>query len=848
MLKRGFSHFHALSLKAAFPLVQQAADAAAAQSQMDEAAALEQQGKLKEARDLYHEAADKAAAAGDQLGRAEGLSAAAVTSISLGDYAGAISDAEQAVKLRQALGENTRMGWDFNTIGLADYHLGNYAGALEHYQEALKFDRAQADMMGEVTRLNNIGNIYFYQGRYAPALENYEEALKVVNAAHSPQWESWGKKLTTGNIAALYLQLGLDERALELYQHSAGRPEEMQVAEYAQLLLNEGVLYRRMGDPIKALQVYQAAQALFRKAHHSDGEMRALRLIGIARAMDLGDLRSAVKAFSAALELSQKSSNNIGLVQASLYLGDVLRRLHDYKEATKHLDLALESAQKAGLIENQWKTLYALGQIAEQTETPETAREDYRKAISLIESVRAGLRVASLKSDFLADKRDVYDSLIELEMRQPAPAVEEIFQWMERSRARTLLDQMAVRTRLSDFSLQLVKSHLPQDAVLVEFWMGPQSGAAVWITSDGQGMVRYPAADDIRTGITNLMAAVQAPGNGWRDVSRDLGAKILTVIPLRRHVIIVPDGPLNIPFEVLSIPGQSGLLIEQSDVSYLPSARMVALLAASKRSWLFPWNREMVAMGDPPVSSTDALAGKEQWQPLPASADEVRSIAKIIRGKAEIHLGADARKAYLLDHRLEGLPLLHLSTHALVDIEQPSRSRILLASDSPNVADDLFLDEVNNLDLKGVGLVTVSACDTARGKMVAGEGLQAFSQSFLAAGASATITSMWRVADGPTASFMDEVYYALRQGYTKAEALRRAKLQFLHSNSTLSSPRAWAAFVLNGDGWNPTTLVISWSMVLFVLAAVLAAISLVLWRVMVSRSKTKVAVAQNKNL
>jgi CHAT domain-containing protein len=151
-------------------------------------------------------------------------------------------------------------------------------------------------------------------------------------------------------------------------------------------------------------------------------------------------------------------------------------------------------------------------------------------------------------------------------------------------------------------------------------------------------------------------------------------------------------------------------------------------------------------------------------------------------------------------------------------------------------ADYLFQDEVGNLDLKDVGLVTLSACDTARGKVVGGEGVQAFSQSFLAAGASATIASMWKVADEPTASFMNQVYYSLAQGAPKAEALRAAKLSFLRSNSLLSSPRYWAAFVLTGDGWNPTTFVIPWSAVLLAVATTLGMISLVLWRMVAAKA------------
>src|SRR5262249_58655099 len=104
-----------------------------------------------------------------------------------------------------------------------------------------------------------------------------------------------------------------------------------------------------------------------------------------------------------------------GMVQASLYIGEVLSRLKRYKEAAGHLHSALEAAKQTGLVEEQWKTLYALGRIAEETGDPQAALDNYRTAISIIESVRSGLRTP-LRSDFLADKRDVYDSLIALEL------------------------------------------------------------------------------------------------------------------------------------------------------------------------------------------------------------------------------------------------------------------------------------------------------------------------------------------------------------------------------------------------------------------------------------------------
>src|SRR5262249_25267038 len=175
-------------------------------------------------------------------------------------------------------------------MGLAYESLGNYPAALDHYQQALQINRTLGNIVGVVGRLNNIGNMYFYQARYMDALESYQSALALVDANKDKSWNAWGRKLTIGNIATLYQKLGLEEQALDLYQQISGRPDDMAQAEYAEMLLNEGVLYRHLGDPVKALEVYHSAQAIFRSAHNADGEIRAVRNVGILKAMDLNDL------------------------------------------------------------------------------------------------------------------------------------------------------------------------------------------------------------------------------------------------------------------------------------------------------------------------------------------------------------------------------------------------------------------------------------------------------------------------------------------------------------------------------------------------------------------------------
>ena len=331
--------------------------------------------------------------------------------------------------------------------------------------------------------------------------------------------------------------------------------------------------------------------------------------------------------------------------------------------------------------------------------------------------------------------------------------------------------------------------------------------------------------------------------DGWKRPAATIGARLLGGIPLlglpdATHLIVVPDGALGeIPFELLDA-GTGSPIIERFDVSYLPSAA-VLLRDSSDRSrfWAPPWKRQLVSFAAPriqPASHSAAmeLGGAELSNPLPASAEEARAIARTCPGRAQLFLGNENLKRHLVEGAAAGVPLLHLATHAVADMVSAERSRILFSPDrEQDGADYLFLKEVYDLDLRGVDLATLSACETERGKLVRGEGTYAFSRALLSAGARAAVTTLWRVADEPARDFMAQLYFDLNRGKPKAEALRLAKLRFLRSGTALRHPRYWAAFILTGDGLSPIPRVLSWSMLLGVVGVVLLAGSVAAIRV-----------------
>lgn len=110
----------------------------------------------------------------------------------------------------------------------------------------------------------------------------------------------------------------------------------------------------------------------------------------------------------------------------------------------------------------------------------------------------------------------------------------------------------------------------------------------------------------------------------------------------------------------------------------------------------------------------------------------------------------------------------------------------------------LRLHEIYNLKLPAE-LIVLSACQTALGKEVKGEGLLGLTRGFMYAGTPRVVASLWQVNDAATADLMKRFYQGMpRDGLHPAAALREAQLALWKKKPT-QAPYFWAAFVLQGE-------------------------------------------------
>jgi CHAT domain-containing protein len=220
--------------------------------------------------------------------------------------------------------------------------------------------------------------------------------------------------------------------------------------------------------------------------------------------------------------------------------------------------------------------------------------------------------------------------------------------------------------------------------------------------------------------------------------------------------------------------------------------------------------RNLLILADPVFSASDPRVGRPEaaahsaalFPRLIQSRKEAAAIAAMLPAKlVQEHLDFAASPAALRAEAGTSHGVIHIVGHTVLDNLRPEKSGIVLslvdARGDPQRG-MLTLREIHNLHLQA-GLVTLSACETALGKEIGGEGMLGISHAFLFAGARRVVASLWKVEDSATARLMEVFYRGMYQrGLTPAAALRAAQGE-LRLDPRWRHPYYWASFVIEGD-------------------------------------------------
>jgi CHAT domain-containing protein/tetratricopeptide (TPR) repeat protein len=775
----------------------------------------------------------------------------------LDDYPKALEMYREAIAQWQAAGDRTNEGVTRQNAASALNAFGETQQAIDAYREALRLHRETAFVTGEVTILNNLGVLYSQLGDRDAAIATYDEALSKNRAGRNRVAEAG----TLVNLGLAWLSRGDHQRALSLLrdarvlaqQISDPLREAAAVTAIARVLAAAGdagaaadayreatdrhralgskrgeaqaraglgMVAAQRGDQAAALGHYEAARDLYRLIADAGGEAQTLHRIAEAH-QRLGKLDDALSASRSSRLLAESQRHRVASADLrSTYLGavrayyeleiDVLMQMHARTPEAGH-DIEAFAVSERARARSLLEVLAEAG--AAPTAGIDPGLVERERALAAAVSVKAERRTRLLSGPHAPAAADAAS-------RDVATAIRELDDL--RGRMRAAGTGYAALTDIQPLSLPDVRRGLlDEHTTLLEYTLAGDR-SYVWIVSaTGHWTLELAPRQTIAAAARRFYDALKTPENNeWEAAGRALSALIFAPAAdyLRtERLVVVADGPLQyVPFAALPVrvQGRYEPAIVRHEVTSAPSASsLVALRARSPR---LP-SRLLAVIADPVFSADDVRvrrrapaqastrtavpAGPQPPARLIGSRREAAAILNRARGINYRALDFEASR----DRVLEGLSqyrFVHFATHAFFDSAQPELSALVLSLvDEAGAPQNGFLrlSDIYNLRLSA-DLVVLSACQTALGRDVHGEGLIGLVRGFMSAGAPRIVASLWKVDDRATTALMTSLYQSLLSATPQpaGTALRRAQLA-VRAEPRWRSPYHWAGFTLQGD-------------------------------------------------
>jgi CHAT domain-containing protein len=818
---------------------------------------LEMMARLPEARTTLQEALRSWRTVGDRAREADCQGVLGLVVTELGAPRDAIILLEQALALRRSVAPlPVAEAVLLNFLAVALGNLGDLSGAVERYTEALASARQDGDrelialvLKNRAMDLDQLGE----SERVLTDLTEARDAFHVLGNAGEEGASEYGLGIALEHLrrrdeswrayerALPLLSRSGDERSVAFtFQHmgflrlDGGRPDEARGLLQEALRRLEAGGDRRSaintrvaladtlvesGRAVEALQPLAASRAEL----HAIGDRvnEAFCLTTLARAeLVTGRLLDARRHVLEALELTEELRSSItGPSARAKYaahvhdryelLAGVLMALHAKHPGAGWDAAALEASESArarALLE-----VLTAARVDVERDVDPALRAEERALDERTGRTRQAL-VAVLGRQHRPDEADAVERELE-GLRKEREALQE--------KMRASSPRYAALAPARPLSVEEIQSELlDRSTALVEYLVGERQ-SFVWVVS------RSGLRSAVLPGRRLLERAVTAVRERWSDPDAvdDGGAQARALSRMvlgpvagalgARTLVIVADGALQqIPFAALPRPGHVQLLIDSHTVVSSPSASVLPALGAFRAGGAA--GPELAILADPdlgvgarggPAALLRSMedTGLRSLEPLQWTRREADAIAsRLPADRVVLAVGPDASRKTAMGPEVARARIVHFASHALLDVRRPELSGIVLSSGDAtggSGAGFLSLADIATMRLSAE-LVVLSACRTALGKEVRGEGLVGLTRGFMDAGARRVVGSLWSVPDAPTAALMTRFYaLLLGEGRSPAEALRGAQLA-LRRQRRFSAPEAWAGFVLEGD-WRP---------------------------------------------
>ncbi|MGD1712640.1 CHAT domain-containing protein [Dapis sp. BLCC M172] len=797
--------------------------------QLDEKAKQEvENGELETALQTWQQLLDIHQKLGDTDKIAATLHSIGTVYYQLSQYPQALASLNKALKISRELEDTAAISKTLNEIGVIYDRQGKYPKAIEFYEEALEMAKKETDNVNITAILSNLGLVNSRLARYKEAIDFYQEFLQ-----HDPP----NKATIFTYIGAVYRYLEEFSQALKFYQQALEIYEENEdLLNIATTLDNIGVIYRGQEKYSQALEYHNQALSIREELGDQDGKSTTIHNIGIVH-RESGKHSESLEFLTHTLILDRQLGNLNG---ERISLADIGKLL----EKNNQPELAIIFYKKSiNITEKIRKDLQVLPIEEQRSYVDGTITDIYRALANLLLAEKRAIESQQILDllkvqevfEYMGDMKyddDKSNQVIMLRLEniftekytkfldeigktdnknqdislEKLVTIHDFIGSEEVTEIRSEIKKKAKSQRLTPEMLVLLqaqlKEHKKENAAVLYPLILEDRLELILVTANSPPIHRTVLVNQkefdrvLFAFIVGLIDRREVNDISDSRVIR-AGLKLYNwlIEPIENDmkngrvqtIIYAPDGKLRyIPLAAL-YDGEKWL-VERFKVNNITAASIMDLTPRRNR------NIRILAGALTEGNYSFAIGNKQfEFESLPFAGVEVEKLASIFPQTKKL-LGDDFSKQFM-ELRMASHSLIHFATHSAFVTGSPEDSFILYGD-----GELASLREVENWNLNGVELVVLSACETGKGKQLGdGSEILGFGYQMQAAGAAASLATLWRVDDQGTSEFMNDFYTALKGGINKVGAIQKAQIAMI--NSEYNHPYYWAPFILIGNGF-----------------------------------------------
>jgi CHAT domain-containing protein len=661
-----------------------------------------------------------------------------------------------------------------------------------YFQQAARLAHGN-DKFIEASAEGNMGASLFERQHFDEAIDHLKAALVLAKEIDSPVRQ----EIALGYMSQSYFELG-DYQKSEQYAHSSER-----------LTVELGLIYHRMrrlvdigrneqnrGNYDDAMGYYLQAMSLARKdLEKKDGDKDDSNDVLARCLLNMADMELRRGNLDKVEDYSRQAALTLKADQAlkwQVIKIDLALARQNYSSAEEMLRSLL--AEKNSTTKDRWLAQGRMARLYELQGQANNADRWYRMALDTAVGASATLNHPEYKISLLSNL-PFYNNYIEFLIRSNQPS--RALQVAESGRAKVLAKASAHNPAADNATawLSRIQNELQRSGKVVLAYWASSTQLYTWVVTPSKIQIvkQQYGSPELEKLVQSYQKEIELHNKldecpAGSKLYQILVQPVQSFVPKGSHAIIVADASLyDINFESLIVTEpKPHYWIEDVELENAISVQPVTTASRQQSNY----EKDLLAIGAPVQAS-------QEFSLLPHAPDEIKLVTSTFAaGQQRVITAEQATPQAFFNSNPDAYRYIHFVAHGTNVALDPLESAIILSPDE-NHSYKLYARDIANLKRPiRAQVVTISSCNSAGSNTYEMGGLVGLSWAFTHAGAHQVVAALWKVDDATMPDLMGSFYREMAKGKSTSEALRDAKLVFLHSKGPRKRPYYWATLQL----------------------------------------------------